>query len=92
MRELRRLSSVLRLLLDEVRAKTLRILTSVPTEHARWAPARLQNTILWRAGLAFVLVEVLTMKSSAILHGLHDEACHCDEMHLLGKIQAIAKE
>src|SRR5438093_633696 len=51
------------LLLDEVRAKTLRILSSVPAEYARWAPARLQNTILWHAGHAFVLVEVLTMKS-----------------------------
>ena len=29
---------------------------------------------------------------SAILHGLHDEACHCGEMYLLGKMQAAAKE
>jgi len=150
------------LLLDEVRAKTLRILKSVPAEHARWAPAGLQNTILWHAGHAYVLVEGLTMKSlertpqiphgwyemfsseshpalvpsdrwpslsevihhleaqhkrlgkligelseeqldrpsasnpkcpvrSAILHGLHDEACHCGEMHLLHKMQAAAK-
>jgi len=50
----------LRLLLDEVRAKTLRILNSVPAEHARWAPGGLQNTILWHAGHAFVLVEGLT--------------------------------
>ena len=28
---------------------------------------------------------------SAILHGLHDEACHCGEMHLLHKMQAITK-
>ena len=53
----------LRLLLDEVRAKTLRILNAVPAEHARWAPARLQNTILWHAGHAFVLVEGITMRS-----------------------------
>jgi hypothetical protein len=150
------------LLLDEVRAKTLRILKSIPAEHSRWAPAGLQNTILWHGGHAYVLVERLTMKSldltpqipdgwyeifspeshpglvpsdrwpslsevihhleaqhkrlgklivelsaeqldrpsasnpnrtvrSAILHGLHDEACHCGEMHLLGKIQAAAK-
>jgi DinB family protein len=151
------------LLLDEVRPKTLRILKSVRAEHARWAPAGLQNTILWHAGHAYVLVEGLTMKSlertpqipdgwyemfsseshpalvppdrwpslsevihklevqhkrlgkligelredeldrpsasnpkrtvrSAILHGLHDEACHSGEMHLLHKMQAIATE
>ncbi len=151
------------LLLDEVRAKTLRILKSIPADHARWAPAGLQNTILWHAGHAYVLVEWLTMKAlertpqipagwyemfsseshpvlvpsdrwpmlsdvidqlevqhkrlgkvigelsekeldrtsasnpkrtvrSAILHGLHDEACHCGEMHLLGKMQAVAKK
>ncbi len=150
------------LLLDEVRAKTLRILKSVPAEHARWAPAGLQNTILWHAGHAFVLVESVTMNSlgrtpqipdgwselfspgshpalvpanrwpsltevihhlesqhtrlgklinelseeqldsqsannpkrtvrSAILHGLHDEACHCGVMHQLSKMQAAAK-
>jgi hypothetical protein len=28
---------------------------------------------------------------SAILHGLHDEACHCGEMHLLAKMQAAVK-
>jgi hypothetical protein len=149
------------LLLDEVRAKTLRILKSVPAERARWAPAGLQNTILWHAGHAFVLVEGLTMKSVdrtplipdgwyemfsseshpalvpsdhwpslsdviyhlesqhqrlgkligelseaeldrpsasspkrtvrfVILHGLHDEACHCGEMHLLSKMQVAA--
>ncbi len=157
------LDKCLLLLLDEVRAKTLRILKSVPAEHARWAPAGLQNTILWHSGHAYVLVEGLTMKSlertplipdgwyemfsseshpalipsdrrppltevihhleaqhkrlakligelseeqldrpsasnpkrtvrSAILHGLHDEACHCGDMHLLHKMQAIAKE
>jgi hypothetical protein len=148
------------LLLDEVRGKTLRILKSVPAESTRWAPRGLQNTILWHAGHAFVLVEWLTMKSlerepsipdgwwemfsweshpdqvradrwpsladvireleaqqnrlekliadlseaqldrpsagnpkrtvrSAILHGLHDEACHCGEMHLLAKMRAV---
>ena len=150
------------LLLDEVRAKTLRILKSVPPDQARWAPPGLHNTILWHAGHAYVLVEWVTMKSlrrtpqipdgwyemfswesrpnlvpadrwpqlsevihhleaqhkrlgkligelseeqldppsvsnpkrtvrSAILHGLHDEACHCGEMHLLHKMQAAAK-
>ena len=151
------------LLLNEVRAKTLRILKSIPAEHALWAPAGLQNTILWHAGHAYVLVESITMNSlgrtphipdgwsefftpgshpalvpanrwpslteviqhleaqhkrlrtfigelseeqldshsasnpkrsvrSAILHGLHDEACHCGEMHLLGKMLAAAKK
>jgi len=152
------------LLLDEVRAKTLRILKSVPADQARWAPPGLHNnTILWHAGHAYVLVEWVTMKSlrrtpqipdgwyemfswesrpnlvpadrwpqlsevihhleaqhkrlrkligelseeeldrpsasnpkrtvrSAILHGLHDEACHGGEMHLLHKMQAIAQE
>jgi len=151
------------LLLDEVRAKTLRILKSVPPDQARWAPAGLHNTILWHAGHAYVLVEWVTMKSlrrtpqipdgwyemfswesrpnlvpadrwpqlsevihhleaqhkrlrkligelseeeldrpsasnpkrtvrSAILHGLHDKACHGGEMHLLHKMQAIAQE
>jgi hypothetical protein len=130
----------------------------VPAEHTRWAPAGLQNTILWHAGHAYVLVEWVTMKSlrrtpqlpegwyemfswesrpaqvradrfpqlfeivrllesqhkrlrtligelseeqlnsqsainpkrsvrSAILHGLHDEACHSGEIHLLRKMQ-----
>jgi hypothetical protein len=150
------------LLLDEVRAKTLRILKSVRVERTRWAPPGLQNTILWHAGHAYVLVEWVTMTSvrrtpqipegwfemfswesrpaqvpadrfpelsevihhlelqhkrlrkligelseeqlssqpasnpkrsirSAILHGLHDEACHCGEIHLLNKMQGAAK-
>lgn len=151
------------LLLDEVRSKTIRILKSVPAEHTRWAPPGLQNTILWHAGHAYVLIEWLTMRSlrqtplipegwyemfsweshpaqvpadrfpqlsevihhlesqhkrlrkliselseeqlssqsvsnpkrsvrSAILHGLHDEACHCGEIHLLNKLQAAASD
>ena len=28
---------------------------------------------------------------SAILHGLHDEACHCGEIYLLGKMQVAAR-
>jgi hypothetical protein len=151
------------LLLDEVRGKTIRILKSIPTDYARWAPSGLQNTILWHAGHAYVLVETLTMRSfnltpmipagwnkmfspesrpalvpadqwpplsevihqledqhkrlakligrlseealdspspsnpkrtvrSAILHGLHDEACHCGEIYLLAKMQAAASE
>lgn len=151
------------LLLDEVRGKTLRILQSVPSESTRWAPPGLQNTILWHAGHAFVLLECLTMTAlelepampegwfemfswesrpaqvaadrwpalaeviaaleaqqqrmasligglseealdrpaggnpkrtvrSAIVHALHDEACHSGEMYLLAKIKAVGKK
>jgi DinB superfamily len=147
------------LLLDEVRGKTRRILESIPAEDARWAPSGLQNTILWHAGHAYILLEWLTMQSLgqtpqapegwfemfswesrpertpagrwpmlaevitqlkdqhtrmrrliralsdeqldqpsarnpdrspryAILHALHDEACHSGEMHLLRKLRA----
>jgi hypothetical protein len=27
----------------------------------------------------------------AIIHALHDEACHCGEIHLLGKMRAVAR-
>jgi hypothetical protein len=27
----------------------------------------------------------------AIVHALHDEACHCGEIHLLRKLRAVAK-
>jgi hypothetical protein len=151
------------LLLDEVRGKTLRLLKSIPARRARWAPPGLQNTVVWHAGHAYVLVEYLTMTSlgrtpqipdgwfemfswesrpelvpavrwpqlaeviqqldsqhervgklirelreeqldlpspgnpkrsvrSAILHGLHDEACHCGEIHLLSKMQAVEQK
>jgi DinB superfamily len=146
------------LLLDEVRGKTLRLLDGVGEEDARWAPPGLQNTILWHAGHAYLLLEWLTMKALgrapqipkgwyqlfswdshpvsvmadrwpalaevvarlgeqqeritslvkdlsseslsepaadhpevpirfAIVHALHDEACHCGEIHLLRKLQ-----
>ncbi len=145
------------LLIDEVRGKTLRLLHAVSEEDARWAPPGLQNTILWHAGHAYLLLEWLTMKALgrtphlpkgwyqlfswdsrpasipadgwptlaevvtrlgeqhermislvkgfsigalaepaadhpdvsvrfAILHALHDEACHCGEIHLLRKL------
>jgi hypothetical protein len=151
------------LLLDEVRGKTIRILKSIPANYAQWAPPGLQNTTLWHAGHAYVLVETLTMNAvnrppmiptgwnkmfspesrpalvpsdhwpplaqvihhleeqlerhrkligdlteedldrpsagnpkrtvrSAILHSLHDEACHCGEIYLLAKLQAAAKD
>jgi len=49
------------LLLDEVRGKTLRILEAAPAEYALWAPPGLQNHVLWHAGHAYVVVEMLTM-------------------------------
>jgi DinB superfamily len=146
------------LLLDEVRGKTLRLLDAVSEEESRWAPPGLQNTILWHAGHAYLLLEWLTMKALgrvphipegwyqlfswdshpatvpadrwptlaavvthlgkqqermtslinglsmealgepaadhpevplrfAILHALHDEACHGGEIHLLRKLR-----
>jgi hypothetical protein len=53
--------STLRLLLDEVRDKTLRILEAVPTGYERFAPPGLQNHILWHAGHIHVVVEMLTL-------------------------------
>jgi len=49
------------LLLDEVRGKTLRILDAVPAESVLWAPPGLHNHLLWHAGHAYVVVEILTL-------------------------------
>jgi hypothetical protein len=54
--------ATLLLLLDEVRAKTLRRLDGVTPEEARWTPAGLHNTILWHAGHIYVVVESLAMR------------------------------
>ncbi len=51
------------LLLDDVRGKTLRDLEGLDEIHARWAPPGLQNSCLWHAGHAYVVVEFLTMRS-----------------------------
>ena len=48
---------------EEVRWQTLRILDGVTQGEARWAPAGLQNTILWHAGHAYVVVEWCTLQS-----------------------------
>jgi len=148
------------LLLEEVRGKTRRLLDSVSEADARWAPPGLQNTILWHAGHAYLLLEWLTMKALgrtphlpedwyelfswdshpasipaahwptlaevivrleeqhermrqvfqrlseqalsepaadhpetsirfAVVHALHDEACHCGEIHFLRKLKRI---
>jgi hypothetical protein len=151
------------LLLDEVRGKTIRLLKVIPVDDARWAPPGLQNTIVWHAGHAYILLECLTMPAlgrtpkvpdgwfemfswesrpervpadgwpslaeviahlesqykrmrlllsklndeklkrpsirrptetvrRAILHALHDEACHCGEIHLLRKMRALTRQ
>ena len=51
------------LLFEEVRGKTRRLLDSLSEDDARWAPPGLQNTILWHAGHAYLLLEWLTMKA-----------------------------
>ena len=50
------------LLLEEVRAKTLRRLHGVTDAQARWTPEGLQNSILWHAGHAYVVVETLATR------------------------------
>jgi hypothetical protein len=47
------------LLIREVRGRTLRLLETVTDEEAGYAPAGLQNSILWHAGHAWVLAEAL---------------------------------
>ena len=154
-------SSVL-VLLDEVRGKTIRLLHATAESDARWAPAGLQNTIVWHGGHAYILLECLTMWAlgqtprlpdgwfamfsweshpdrvpadrwptlgevieqlesqnermrrligkltpaqldrpssrhadetvrRAIVHALHDEACHCGEIHLLRKLRGVGR-
>jgi hypothetical protein len=148
------------LLLDEVRGKTMRLLETIATDDAAWAPPGLQNTIIWHAGHSYFLLECLANKGLGhsvrmpagwyemfswdslpgqiaadrwpqlaeviaalgeqhermkrtvggltvaeldrpsarnpakdmryeILHALHDEACHCGEIHLLRKLRAV---
>jgi hypothetical protein len=152
--------AALLVLLDEVGGKTVRLLKSTPDDDVRWAPAGLQNTILWHGGHAYILLEWLTMHAlgqtpripdgwyemfswdshpdqvladrwparveviakleeqhermkrlfgklsdaqlkepsarraqqavfRTIVHALHDEACHCGEIHLLRKLKAL---
>jgi DinB family protein len=47
------------ILIKDIRGKTLRILDNVTEDQARFAPPGLQNTILWHAGHALVVVEHL---------------------------------
>ena len=53
------------MLLDLVRRRTLRVLEGVSEEESLDTPAGLQNSILWHAGHAFVIVEWLTMEALA---------------------------
>ena len=49
------------MLAAEVRGKTLRLLEGVTDDAARFAPAGLNNTVLWHAGHALVVVEHLSV-------------------------------
>ena len=49
------------LLASEVRGKTLRLLDGVSDEAAHYVPAGLNNSILWHAGHALVVVEHLSV-------------------------------
>lgn len=55
--------ATLLLLLDEIRGKTLKVLDGLDDVHARWAPPGLQNSCLWHAGHAYVVVEYLTARA-----------------------------
>jgi len=48
---------------DDVRAKTLAVLTGLDELHARWAPPNLQNTCLWHAGHIYVVAEQLASRA-----------------------------
>jgi hypothetical protein len=48
-------------LASEVRTRTLRLLEGLTDEQARFAPPGLNNSILWNAGHAYVLIEHLAI-------------------------------
>jgi DinB superfamily len=52
----------LKLLAEDVRGKTLRLLEGVTDQQARWTPAGLNNSILWHAGHSLVVVESLGLE------------------------------
>jgi hypothetical protein len=54
----------LSLLAKEVRGKTLRLLEGVSDADARWAPAKLNNSMIWHAGHAYVVVEHLSVSAA----------------------------
>src|SRR2546421_9369489 len=53
------MDQTLMMLLKDVRGKTLRILDGLTDEQARFAAPGLQNSILWHAGHALLVVEHL---------------------------------
>lgn len=63
------------LLLDEVRARTLRLLDAVPVEFVFRNQPGLSNLVLWHAGQNDVTVELLALRSS---RPFDDSTCVCD--------------
>lgn len=55
--------ATLSMLLDAVRAKSLRRLEGVGEAEARWVPQGLQNTILWHSGHVLMVVERLSCEA-----------------------------
>jgi hypothetical protein len=51
----------LHLLATDVRGKTLKLLEGIPDEAARFAPPGLNNSMLWHAGHALIVVEHLAV-------------------------------
>ena len=57
-------NETLKLLAREVRGKTFKILDGVSEAEARFAPQGLNNSIIWHAGHAFVVVEALSVSTA----------------------------
>lgn len=64
--------ATLKMLLDEVRGKTLRRLEGLTEAEARWAPSGLQNSALWHAGHSYMVVEFLSMSALGLKPVLPD--------------------
>lgn len=50
-------------MLDEVRGTLLRLLNEVDPAALHWSPPGLQNTMLWHAGHAYMVLETITQRS-----------------------------
>ena len=57
-------NETLKLLAREVRGKTFRILDGVSDDQARFAPPGLNNSIIWHAGHAVIVVEALSVSAA----------------------------
>jgi len=57
-------NETLQLLAREVRGKTFKILDGVSEAEARFVPPGLNNSIIWHAGHAFTVVEVLSVSAA----------------------------